>query len=131
MCHVNKIESLNFLNDSSIFFLKHPEKVMKKIIPILFILVTLSATSQSIDSGKNKNATMSLAEFVETVKEKNQSIKNAKSINVMVNDLLIEDLNDFKINPKTISRLEVLVLEPNGVKPEETKPSIIITTKTK
>ena len=101
---------------------------MKKIIPILFILVTLSATSQSIDSGKNKNATMSLAEFVETVKEKNQSIKNAKSINVMVNDLLIEDLNDFKINPKTISRLEVLVLEPNGVKPEETKPSIIIST---
>ena len=104
---------------------------MKKIISILFILVTLSAYSQSIDSGKNKNTTMSLAEFVETVKAKNQSIKNAKSINVMVNDLLIEDLNEFKIDTKTISRLEVLVLEPNGVKPEETKPSIIITTKTK
>ncbi|MEI7509235.1 MAG: hypothetical protein WCJ62_07190 [Flavobacterium sp.] len=72
-----------------------------------------------------------MAEFVETVKAKNQSIKNAKSINVMVNDLLIEDLNDFKIDPRTISRLEVLVLEPNGVKPEETKPSIIITTKIK
>lgn len=104
---------------------------MKKIISILFILVTLSAYSQSIDLGKNKNTTMSLAEFVETVKAKNQSIKNAKSINVMVNDLLIEDLSEFKIDTKTISRLEVLVLEPNGVKPEETKPSIIITTKTK
>lgn len=104
---------------------------MKKIISILFILVTLSAYSQSIDLGKNKNTTMSLAKFVETVKAKNQSIKNAKSINVMVNDLLIEDLSEFKIDTKTISRLEVLVLEPNGVKPEETKPSIIITTKTK
>ena len=101
---------------------------MKKIISILFILVTLSAYSQSIYLGKNKNTTMSLAEFVETVKAKNQSIKNAKSINVMVNDLLIEDLNEFKIDTKTISRLEVLVLEPNGVKPEETKPSIIIST---
>lgn len=104
---------------------------MKKIIAVLFILFSFSVSAQINDAVKNKNATLSLAEFIETVKAKNQSIKNAKSINVMVNDLLIEDLNDFKINPKTISRLEVLVLEPNGVKPEETKPSIIITTKIK
>jgi len=104
---------------------------MKKILLILFILFSINATSQVIESGKNKNTTISLAEFIETVKAKNQSIKNVKSINVMVNDLLIEDINHFEIDPKTISRLEVLALGPNGVKPEETIPSIIITTKIK
>ena len=49
----------------------------------------------------------------------------------MVNDLLIEDLDGFKIEPKNVSKLEVLVLEPNGAKQEERKPSIIITTKIK
>ena len=104
---------------------------MKKIIPLLFILFSLSATSQTMDNDKNKTSTISLADFVETVKAKNESIKNAKNINVMVNDLLIEDLNGFMIDPKNVSKLEVLVLEPNGAKQEERKPSIIITTKIK
>ncbi len=104
---------------------------MKKIIPFLFILFSLSVAAQSMDNDKNKTATISLAEFVETVKAKNESIKNVKNINVMVNDLLIEDLNGFMIDPKNVSKLEVLVLEPNGTKQEERKPSIIITTKIK
>lgn len=49
----------------------------------------------------------------------------------MVNDLLIENLNEYRINPKNISRLEILVLDPKGVNREGTKPSIIITTKVK
>ena len=85
----------------------------------------------NLDNDKNKTATISLTEFIETVKAKNQSIKNSKNINVMVNDLLIEDLDGFKIEPKNVSKLEVLVLEPNGAKQEERKPSIIITTKIK
>jgi len=37
---------------------------------------------------------------------KNESIKNVKNINVMVNDLLIEDLNGFKIDPKNEPKVE-------------------------
>lgn len=48
----------------------------------------------------------------------------------MINDLLIENHDEYKIDPKNISRMEILVIEPEkntaGV-----KPSIIISTKIK
>ncbi len=103
---------------------------MKKIVVLFLILISVNVFSQ-----KNLNQPVSesitLQEFVEKTKAQNESIKNAQNINVMVNDLLIENLTEYKINPKNISRMEILVLDTKGVNREGTKPSIIITTKIK
>lgn len=95
----------------------------KTFATILFLL--LCSTINAQESQK-----ITLKEFIEQVKEKNESIKKADSVNVMINDLLIENHDDYKIDPKNISRMEILVIEPEkntiGV-----KPSIIISTKIK
>jgi ABC-type transporter MlaC component len=106
---------------------------MKKIVLLLFILVSIGASSQNLvsDTNKNKMASISLTEFVARIKAQNESLKNAKNIQVMVNDLLIENADTFLIDPKNVAKMEVLVLEPNGINREATQPSIIIYTKIK
>ena len=95
----------------------------KTFASILFLL--LCSTINAQESQK-----ITLKEFIEQVKEKNESIKKADSINVMINDLLIENHDEYKIDPKNISRMEILVIEPEK-NTARVKPSIIISTKIK
>ena len=96
----------------------------------MFILISLTGFSQtSANETTNSKAHLTtLQNVVERIKEKNNSIKNAECVNVMVNDLLIKDLHEFIIDPKSIAAVEVLVLEPKAGA-ERINPSIIINTK--
>lgn len=106
--------------------------MMRRMLPLLLFLLSTAAFSQ--DNADNTaivgQGLISLEEFVSGLKSRNESIKDAESVNVMVNDLLIENLKDYKIDPKNISKMEILVLEPNDAQ-RRRKPSIIITTKRK
>lgn len=90
---------------------------------ILFLILCNSIKAQ-------ESQKITLKEFIEQVKEKNESIKNADSVNVMINDLLIENHDEYKIDPKNISRMEILVIDPKK-NTNNVKPSIIIGTKKK
>ncbi|MES2410461.1 MAG: hypothetical protein V4535_03355 [Bacteroidota bacterium] len=100
------------------------------LLSLLFILISLNGFSQtSTNETKNRKAQLTtLQNVVEEIKEKNSSIKNVECVNVMVNELLIEDLHEFIIDPKSIAAVEVLVLEPKAGA-ERINPSIIINTK--
>ena len=104
--------------------------MIKKIITLAIILIFVNVSSQTAvdEPDKRKAATITLQEFVEKVKAQNESIKNVENVNVMVNDLLIDNLDDYMIDPKNVSKMEVLVLDPK-INREGTRPSIIITTK--
>ncbi|MCF6132893.1 hypothetical protein [Flavobacterium wongokense] len=97
---------------------------LQNILSLLFILVSLNGFSQTVD----KSNLTTLQNVVENIKQKNESIKNVESVNVMVNDVLIKDLQDFTIDPKSIAMVEVLVLKPKA-DGAQIKPSIIINTK--
>jgi hypothetical protein len=101
------------------------QPTIQNILSLVLILVSLNGFSQAVP-GKSNLTT--LQNVVENIKEKNVSIKNVEHVNVMVNDMLIKDLRDVTIDPKSISMVEVLVLKP---KPdgERINPSIIINTK--
>ncbi len=101
---------------------------MKKIFTLLLNLIALNVSSQNKSS--DTTASITLQEFVEKIKTQNESIKNVEKVNVMVNDLLIENLSEYMIDPKSVSKMEVLVLDSKGTN-RGTKPSIIITTKRK
>lgn len=97
----------------------------KNLLTAMLLLASLHGFSQT---ATDKTQVTTLQNYVDGIKEKNPSIKNVDSVNVMVNDKLVTDLQTVIIDPKRIALLEVLVLEP---KPGSTKinPSIIINTK--
>jgi hypothetical protein len=97
------------------------------VLSVLFLFISITAFSQAKPESSNKGMT-SLLTVVEGIKEKNESIKNVEHINVMVNDLLIENLVDYTIDPKSIAVVEVVVLEPKAGSPK-LNPSIIINTR--
>jgi len=101
---------------------------MKKIVILFLILISSNVFSQK-NSNKTVSEPITLEKFVEKIKDQNESLKNVESINVMVNDLLIDNLEAYMIDPKNISKLEILVLDPKQI--NQTKPSIIITTRIK
>jgi|SRR6218665_1387162 len=104
-------------------------KILNNLVALLFALFSLNGFSQSSDTEEsNKNLT-TLQKVVDGIKEKNESIKNEETVNVMVNDKLVEDLQNFIIDPKRIAMVEVLVLEPKNGSRERIIPSIIINTK--
>ena len=98
---------------------------MLKNISVL-ILLLFSVTFQA----QENNQTITLSEFINQQKEKNESLKTYDKVNVMVNDLLIENQSEYLIDPKNIIRIEILVIDPikntNNV-----IPSIIIGTRKK
>lgn len=103
-------------------------------LSLLLILISLNCFSQTVANKSepvisNKEHLTTLQNVVDGIKEKNKSIKNVEHVNVMVNDMLIENLQDFNIDPKSISMVEVLVLEPKAGTGERINPSIIIDTK--
>jgi hypothetical protein len=114
---------------------KNTRKLFEKIVLLVLILLSLNGFSQvsnkpeSLNQGKTGLTT--LQDYVAGIRERNASIKNAEHINVMVNDLLIENLQEFTIDPKSIAAVEVLVLEPKAGSTQRTNPSIIINTRKK
>jgi hypothetical protein len=99
-----------------------------KLFSALLIFISLNTFSQAAAKPEPSERMTSLLAVVEGIKEKNASIKNVEHINVMVNDLLIENLLDYTIDPKSIAVVEVVVLEPKAGSPK-LDPSIIINTK--
>lgn len=102
--------------------------ITKNLAVLLLVLFSLNSFSQTDGTSINSRLT-TLQKVVDGIKEKNQSIKNEENLNVMVNDKLVEDLQNFTIDPKTIAMVEVLVLEPKNGSRERISPSIIINTK--
>ncbi len=97
-----------------------------KTILGLSLLVSLNGFSQNTTTNNGRVTT--LQNVVEDIKSKNEVLKNADHVNVMVNDVLVEDLKDFTIDPKSIALVEVLDLNPKSGGNERIK-SIIINTK--
>lgn len=107
--------------------------MVKKTISLCLFLFSLTAFSQnSAEQSAIQNPTgmITLQKLVEKIKSETESLKEVKTINVMVNDLLIEDLETFMIDPKNIRTKEILILE-KGASHGGIKASIIINTKKK
>ena len=77
---------------------------------------------------QNEPRLITLQKLVDIIKSEEKSLQNVEAVNVMVNDMLIENLQDYMINPKNIAQQEVLVLNVNGVNSDATRASIIINT---
>lgn len=100
--------------------------LMQWLLGVALLLCSIDGFSQRANQ-PNQQLT-SLENVVEDIKAKNESIKDAEQVNVMVNDLLILDLKDFKIDPKSIAMVEVLDLNPKAGSSKRIK-SIIINTR--
>lgn len=84
----------------------------------------------STRAGIQNNAKLiPLQKLVDRIKLEDKSLRDATAVNVMVNDLLIENIQDYFIDPKNISAKEVVVLNANDINKEAMKASIIINTK--
>lgn len=98
----------------------------QRLLWLALALFSVEGFSQNSSNQDNPKLT-SLETFVENIKAKNESIKNADHLNVMVNDKLVYNLSDFTIDPKSVALVEVLVLKPR--EGQQLNPSIIINTK--
>lgn len=94
-------------------------------------MMVLFGTAAFAQQDPVDSESITLEQFVADLKSKNESIRDAKVINVMVNDLLIENVQEYSIDPKNIAKMEILVLEPKDAAQRRNNPSIIITTKRK
>lgn len=102
----------------------------KNLFTLALILFSLNGFSQLIHKPTaNKTHLTTLQKVVDGIKQNNASIKNADSVNVMVNDKLVYNLQNVVIDPKSIALVEVLVLEPKYGSAKQINPSIIINTK--
>lgn len=100
------------------------------LVLVLFSLNGFSQTFKKSDPIPNtKDTTTTLQKVVDQIKQKNESIKNAEHLNIMVNDKLVENLQGFILDPKNIALVEVLVLEPKAGSGQQIYPSIIINTR--
>lgn len=111
--------------------------MIKQTLIIFLVFISLTVYSQTNSNTtelvvtEKQNGIISLRKLVDKIKSENESLRNAKAINVMVNDLMIDDLESFMIDPKNISRTQVLILDQNGANRDGMKPSIIINTRKK
>ncbi|UPT69581.1 MAG: hypothetical protein M0D53_10405 [Flavobacterium sp. JAD_PAG50586_2] len=103
----------------------------KNLVSLALLLVSLNGFAQDNTTVKSENNSRltSLQKVVDGIKEKNASIRDEQNVNVMVNDKLVENLQSFTIDPKTIALVEVVVLEPKSGSEQRVNPSIIINTK--
>ncbi len=99
---------------------------------LFLILFSLNGFSQEAKKPQaattSKTELTTLQKVVDEIREQNASIKNVEHLTIMVDEMLVKNLQTFKINPKNIAMVEVLVLQPkaNG---ERVNPSIIINTR--
>lgn len=80
---------------------------------------------------KNKIPLLTLKEFVEKIKSENQSIKSKENINVVIDDVLIEEISEYKIEESCIKKVTILTKHPKDVNRDASKPSIVIITNRK
>ncbi|MEO5778074.1 MAG: hypothetical protein ABIQ27_14325 [Flavobacterium sp.] len=98
----------------------------KRALTLLLILVSIVTYSQTEQTKtQNQIGLITLEKLVDTIKLENESLRNVKAVNVMVDDMLIENLQHYLINPINIEAQEVLVLNINGAN----RASIIINTR--
>jgi len=74
---------------------------------------------------------ISLQKFVEKIKSENQSINKVENLNVNVDNFLIEDLSEYKIEESCVLKVNILMKDPKGVNRDGTKPTIQILTNIK
>ncbi len=106
----------------------------KKRFALLLMLLSLTAVSQNGLKPltiENQNGLITLQNLVDKIKLETESLRNVTTVNVMVNDLLIENLGAYLIDPKNISTKEILILDGSNAKQNGTKASIIINTRIK
>lgn len=91
-----------------------------------------SGTSGSyLITRKNKIPLIELPKLIEQIKLENQSIKNIENVNIVINDMLIQNISEYKIEESCIVKIEVLINDKKGVNRNGTKPSIVIRTNSK
>lgn len=103
----------------------------KNLFSLVLLLFSLNGFAQEITSEKpeTNSRLTTLQKVVDGIKEKNASIRNEEKVNVMVNDRLVDNLQSFTIDPKSISMVEVVVLDPKPGSEQRINPSIIINTR--
>lgn len=74
---------------------------------------------------------ISLQKFVEKIKSENQSINKLESLNVIVDNFLIQDLSEYTIEESCVLKVNILLKDPKGVNRDGTKPTIQILTNIK
>lgn len=100
----------------------------KILLTALLFFTGFLGFSQNLPENSNNRNLTTLQKYVDGIRQKNTAIKNADSINVMVNDKLVYNLKAFTIDPKRIALVEILVLDPKPGK-DRINPSIIINIK--
>jgi hypothetical protein len=109
---------------------------MKRIaLTLVLLLLTMAMYSQSgsANSQNSKiptdNRFITLQKLVDKIKSETESLRNIETVNVMVNDMLIENPQEYMINPQNIKDKEVLVLNSTGTNKDTMIASIIINTR--
>lgn len=105
--------------------------IYKNLLSLALLLFSMNGFAQEDTTAKpitNSHLT-TLQKVVDGIKEKNPSIRNEENLNVMVNDRLVDNLQSFTIDPKSIALVEVVVLDPKPGSEQQINPSIIINTK--
>lgn len=87
--------------------------MIKTLFASVLFLVCITAFSQTETTAGNSGL-IPLEKFVAKIKSENPSLKNAENINVMINDLLIENQQDYLIDPKNVARMEILATDAKG-----------------
>lgn len=111
--------------------------MIKRAFTIFLVLLSITAFSQLNSNtteqvvSEKQNGVITLQKLVDKIKSENESLRKAKAINVMVNDLMIDDLEAYLIDPKNVLRTQILILDQNGANRDGMKPSIIINTRKK
>lgn len=103
----------------------------KNLLSLALLLFTLHGFAQEDAAAQpiSNSRLTTLQKVVDGIKEKNPSIRNEENLNVMVNDRLVDNLQSFTIDPKSIALVEVVVLDPKPGSEQHINPSIIINTR--
>lgn len=114
------------------------ERIMKKSALTLFMVLFSIAIYSQKNLGTpehanipNQTPLITLQMLVDKIKSEDKSLRNVEAVNVMVNNLLIKNLEQYMINPDKIAQQEVLVLNANGANRDSMRASIIINTTNK
>lgn len=94
---------------------------MKKLAFVTFLLISLNTFSQT------KSTKTTLKYIVEQMTSQTESLKNIKEFKVFVNDSLVENIETYKLDPKSI--LDLGFIRPGAVDSNEKKTIIIVRTK--
>lgn len=78
-----------------------------------------------------KTELITLQKFVEKIKAGNESLKNIESVNVVVDDLLIEKYSEYRIEESCVTEVKILITDPKSISRDGNIPTITIITNRK